>query len=87
MNLFACPVCNQLWAIDEWDKYTIQTAAKIEEKEDWENNDRIDLKKELLISERGGLTDDSCVWADCSGRTVKGVAYCIEHLWKTGARR
>lgn len=87
MNLYECPKCDQLWIIDEWDKYTVQFATKVEERTDWEKNDQTLLKKELLISERGGLADQICVWANCSKQAVNGVAYCIDHLWETGARR
>jgi len=87
MHLSKCPNCGQLWIVDEWDKYSFQIASKTETRSGWEKNENLTLRKELLIKERGGLIDKECVWAGCSGKTVKGVAYCIEHLWKTGARR
>ena len=87
MRLYECPYCGQLWAIDEWDKYSWQVVSKVADKNGWANDQREKERKELLLSERGGTTQQECIWAGCSGKTVKGVVYCLEHLWQTGARR
>lgn len=87
MRLYQCPECGQLWAIDEWDKYSWQVVSKVTEIEGWADDQREKERKNLLLTERGGTTEEKCVWAGCNARAVKGVAYCLEHLWNTGARR
>lgn len=82
-----CPNCNQLWAIDEWDKYVDQFAIKISSIDSWQNFDRSVLGKLYLIKSRGGLTNEKCIWAGCTGKRVKGVAHCVDHLYKTGVRK
>ncbi|MGJ8653574.1 MAG: hypothetical protein ACSHX8_09910 [Opitutaceae bacterium] len=87
MQLCECPVCGQLWAVDEWDKYSWQVVSRVSDPNAWSDSKRIEERKALLLRERGGTTDDECMWADCHEKQVKGVAYCLEHLWNTGARR
>jgi hypothetical protein len=87
LNLHLCECCNQLWVIDEWDKYVVQVATKTDNKEDWHSSNSIKLRKNLLLESRGGTTDEECIWADCNYSRVLGVAYCINHLYDTGARR
>ena len=86
-RLCECTTCGRLWTVDEWDKYSFQVAIKINAKVNWERHDSVALRKGLLLSERGGLSDDECVWAKCSQKCVIGVVYCIDHLWDIGARR
>jgi hypothetical protein len=87
MRLFECPQCGSLWAVDEWDKYTHQVVSRVSVREGWNLADTKAKRKALLLASRGGLTDEQCIWAGCSGRRVKGVVYCLEHLWKSGARK
>lgn len=87
MRLCECPSCGQLWAIDEWDKYSWQVVSRVSDQTNWADSERVNERKELLLKERGGTTDDECQWAGCEGKRVKGVAYCLEHLWNTGATR
>ena len=86
VKLMECPECNQLWKVDEWDKYQTLYAVKVPEKEGWGNFDSVSLIKEKMISNRGGLTETKCMWAGCNKMQVKGSAYCINHLYETGAR-
>lgn len=37
------------------------------------------------ISGRQGRGE--CAWMDCRGVRVRGVAYCLDHLWESCARR
>ncbi len=86
VTLMECPECNQLWKVDEWDKFQTLYAVKIPEKEGWQDFDNVSLIKDKMISNRGGLTETKCMWADCNNIQVKGSAYCINHLYETGAR-
>lgn len=85
--LFRCKACGQHWSIDEWDKYVDRVITKINDVENWEATDSTNLRKDLLLSSRGGTTGEECAWAGCSGKQVKGVALCIDHLYATGARK
>jgi len=73
MRLYECPSCGQLWAIDEWDKYSWQVVSKVAEKEGWANDQREMERRELLLAERGGTTEEECVWAGCSEKTLLKV--------------
>jgi hypothetical protein len=87
VKLFRCSECKQLWRIDEWDKYQTQYAAKVPSIEAWEAHVTKALQKQLLLHSRGGLSENICGWARCGKPAVQGVAFCIDHLYETGARR
>jgi hypothetical protein len=85
-KLCVCPKCGTLWAVDEWDKYHIQVVSRVSDIGNWDVASEEDRKK-LLLDSRGGLTDEICIWAECGKNRVRGVAYCIDHLYSTGARK
>ena len=87
MRLYSCPHCGDLWAIDELDKYQIQVVNRVKDKRNWSGQDTAQQRKQLLLKSRGGLIDSECIYAGCHEKQVKGVFYCLEHLWKTGARK
>jgi hypothetical protein len=64
-----------------------QVVNRVTDQSSWSSELRIDERKQLLLQSRGGTTDETCIWSGCGGKRVKGVAYCLEHLWNTGARR
>lgn len=83
--LLRCPACGQLWAVDEWDKYQIQFAAKVEHAEDWDTSDEA-LRKAYLAQSRGENSVEKCMWHDCKKNQLNGSAYCVNHLYATGVR-
>jgi hypothetical protein len=87
MKLLECPECGALWVVDEWDKYSWQVASRIESRDGWPTPIPDEKRKQLLLTSRGGTTDQKCMWKDCDKNQVKGVAYCIDHLYETGARK
>ena len=87
VKLFRCSDCEQLWRIDEWDKYQTQFAAKVPDIDTWETYDTTPFEKQLLLQSRGGLSDNICTWARCGQPAVKGVAFCVDHLFESGARK
>ena len=87
MRLFECPKCKALWVIDEWEKYSWQVASRIESRNDWSTTVPEEKRKNLLLKSRGGTTDEECIWKDCNKKRVKGVVYCIDHLYMTGATK
>lgn len=86
-ELFRCTQCNQLWRIDIPDRLQEQYVLKVESNSDWDNYEISDLAKDLLLTSRGGLTDSICIVSGCGKNAVKGVVYCLEHLYQTGATR
>ena len=86
VKLFECPACNQLWAIDAWDKYQEQVVRKVSDRSVWEENSE-DAAKKLLLESRGGYDEGVCINAGCNSQRVKGVVYCIDHLYEGGARK
>ena len=86
VSLHKCPSCNSLWAVDAWDKYSFQVASRVESKDNWQPASEFQ-RKQLLIQSRGGLEQEACQWAKCDHPRVKNVAYCVHHLYETGARK
>jgi hypothetical protein len=62
-------------------------AVKVRSVEGWQSFDSKSAVLQLLVQSRGGLSNERCIWAGCSGRAVQGVAYCPKHLYETGARK
>lgn len=86
VKLMECPTCKQLWRVDEWDKYQALYALKISDRMAWKEVDAIALIKEKMIKSRGGLAKAECMWQSCANKAVMGSAYCVDHLYETGAR-
>jgi hypothetical protein len=87
MRLFRCSECGASWVIDEWDRYQWQVVFRVATGEDWAAVDRETQRKQLLLKSRGGNASESCIWVGCSNPRVQGVAYCLDHLYATGARK
>lgn len=85
VKLMRCPMCGQLWRVDEWDKYQTSYAAKISSQADWREVDLTRQVKELMVQNRGGLESFKCI-KNCEKSAVKGSVYCVDHLYETGAR-
>lgn len=83
--LLRCRSCSQLWSVDEWDKYQIQLVVKIAGTANWKTFDETQRKAHLAAS-RGGLCESNCTWNDCTRKQLKGSAFCVDHLFATGAR-
>jgi hypothetical protein len=86
LRLAQCSACGQMWRVDEPDKYQLQCATKIPQREAWQTFDDTAARKQLLLSSRGGSTSESCIWASCEQPRVRGVVFCLDHLYATGAR-
>lgn len=87
-TLRRCSSCSALYAVDAWDKGHHQVVARLVSPERWqEEAESIDRRKALLLRSRGGADDARCIWSHCEAPRVQGVAYCLDHLWSTGARR
>lgn len=82
--LMECPKCQQLWKVDEWDKYQTLYAIKISSQENWEEIDSRSLIEERIIKNRGGLVAEGCMIAECNNNQVKGSAFCAKHMYESG---
>jgi hypothetical protein len=87
MTLYSCPVCGSLWAIDVYEKLESQVVFRVLSKENWANDLRTAERKALLLKSRGGVTDEECLWEGCSNKQLKGVVFCLDHLYAMGHRR
>ncbi len=85
VTLMQCSECLQYWKVDECDKYQTLNAMKIQSKDNWEEYGT-SLIKERMIQNRGGLENVKCIWKNCALNAVRGSAYCVDHLYDTGAR-
>ena len=86
-KLYRCPECGHQFSVDVWDKYHHQVVVRIADSGRWEQEaDSEDLRKALLLKSRGVVEEEPCVWAGCEKRRIRGVVYCLDHLWNTGAR-
>jgi hypothetical protein len=86
-EFFKCESSGQYWRIDKYDRLQERFVVKIEDIKNWKDFDSSLLIKDLILKNRGGSTDKECVWANCKNKRVKGVAYCIDHLYECGIRR
>ena len=86
VSLQKCQNCGQHWRVNAWDKLQTQYALKVSSVENWEAINMEPLIKEKMITNRGGLTSDSCMWFDCNSKQVKGSAFCVDHLYSGGSR-
>jgi hypothetical protein len=87
-ELFRCEICGTFWRIDVPDKFQQRYVWKVGEyRDDWASAEFVEEQKQLLLQRRGGIADETCVWAGCDNKRVKGMAICIDHLYANGARR
>ena len=87
-DLCRCTVCVRAFSIDVADKYHHQVVVQVADVERWEEKgDSKEVRKALLLERRGGFDGGICVWAGCGRPRVRGVAFCLDHLWETGAQR
>jgi len=87
VELFRCGLCGQLWRIDVWDKYQVRFAAKITTQNGWIEFNTTTFQKSLILKERGGYGDSTCICINCNNPTVKGMLICIDHLYGNGNRK
>jgi len=83
-----CARCRRSFSVDVWDNLQHQVVAAVDDVAHWEAEaDSVGRRQELLLRSRGGTGEGTCAWAGCRGARVRGVAYCLDHLWESGARR
>ena len=70
------PETGLYWQIDEWDKYGIQLAIRINDPDNWDRFDDTEVRVEFLVESRGGLDQGKCQWEGCERKRLKGMVFC-----------
>jgi hypothetical protein len=87
IRVAACKDCGQIWRIDLPHKYQVDLAIKARDAASWEADEDRAVRLEYLRRSFGGESTDSCVWAGCSRRALRGIAMCAEHAYdRAGVR-
>lgn len=85
--LMQCPDCQQLYKVDEWDKYQTCYAVKLPLADNWTAFDSESLIKAQIVKQRGGLSEQLCIYAGCHTQQINGSAYCVDHLYASGTHK
>ena len=85
--LYQCPSCGGYWVLDKSDEDIDSAACRMTDRDQWPAVISLDVRKALLLQFRGGITDEPCMRLGCEKKRVKGVVYCIDHLYENGGRR
>jgi len=81
--LVRCRDCDQLWQVDEWEKYTHGLAIKYSGTiEDWQKIPDIEIRKDAMINNHGGLADKECQWQTCKNPALQDMAICVTHAYE-----
>lgn len=83
-EFYQCPHCMQEWLVDKADLRNVAYAYKMESAKNWQNFDTTTLIKQQMLRNRQGLSDIKC--RKCDALAVNGSVYCIDDLFKSGAR-
>ena len=87
-TLRRCPSCSRSFSVDAWDKGHHRVVVRVSDSVQWQDEaEGVERRKALLLRSRGGIETGVCAWAGCRSPRVRGVAYCLDHLWDSGARR
>jgi len=76
-----------LWRVDREDKCQERFIVRIPSLLNWESFDSAPMEKQLLLSTRGGESQEQCLVAGCSSNAIKGSAFCLEHTYERGIRK
>lgn len=85
-QLWQCPECKQLWRVDRQGLNHVSYALKLAQCEGWQDYDASALIKAQIWQNRGGHGDQPCRKNGCREPVVNGSVYCLEHLYRSGAR-
>jgi hypothetical protein len=87
-TLQCCASCGRMFSVDVYDKYQERVVIRVFDSARWEEADSDHhLQKQLLLQSCGGIEGGECIRMGCSNPRVRGVYYCLDHLWDVGARR
>ena len=78
VHLKKCPYCNQYWQVDEHEKYQNGLAIKVNSPEYWHNSSDFEIRKNAMIKNHGGLSDNTCKWESCNQLAMCDMAFCAK---------
>lgn len=84
--LMVCSSCNGLWVVDHYDKFQPRRIIRVEEENGWQEVDRLEAFKRLMVELNGGEIEEKCIRAECQENCLMGFHLCPDHLWKFGKR-
>jgi hypothetical protein len=86
-QLYQHKIDKTFWRLDKLDKYQEQLFVRLGTSDNWIDFDDKELRIELLLRTRG-LTNNKCIWQDCSKFSLQGLVYCERHAYENmGIRR
>jgi hypothetical protein len=74
------------WIIDDEGKHGVQFLHRVKDLDEWMTEDHSAEEKALVLERLGGEGDETCIWVDCSERAIRGIVYCVHHLYANGGR-
>jgi hypothetical protein len=75
------------WRIDAKDKYQQRFIVHVPDVSSWKQFDSSPLQRSLLMSQRGGTSDEQCFVMGCKEKSLKGLAFCVGHAYERGIRK
>jgi len=81
-SVLQCPKCGQYWLVDEFDKAQSLFAIKIDNLNKPEESRLLEIHEQGLLKKHGGHSEQSCMFAGCGNKAVKGLAFCARCLIK-----
>lgn len=87
MQLRQCSHCMQFWRVDAPGVFSVSYAVRLEADENWQAFDAAGLIKQRMLEVRGGHGDQPCRRGNCRSPVINGSAYCLDHLYRSGARQ
>lgn len=86
LELHQCATCMQFWRIDVEGLRNVAYAIQLETDAHWQQYDDSGLVKAHMLKNRGGFADRVCRLDACQDHAINGSAYCLDHLYQSGAR-
>lgn len=84
--LYQCPTCMQFWRVDVEGLRNVAYGVALDSDKHWQDYDDSVLIKAHMLKTRGGFAERICRREQCEEQVINGSAYCLEHLYQSGAR-
>ena len=71
-----CPICNQFWLVDYFDRCQYLYAYKLDSAEPLSDGEFYNFHKVFLEKSRKGYSDKKCAVSGCNNMALNELAYC-----------
>ena len=78
--IVVCPVCEQHWLVDEYDKVQSLYAFKIDNPDDITESKFLSVHTKYLLKAHNGESKDICRMARCNNHAVNDFVFCAKCL-------